>query len=307
MGYGVSHHARGVHPVRDIAAAGVTCAVLGTNPRWTTFAIVDDAGFDLERVAHELQSVVVQIATANDDCGRTLRFYAADGWQAEFNVLSGADGELSSEDRKLLSELVRRDVLTDAQGAALEAGISQEPAQRDLWMLTNGIEQAFDVPNATMLPWPCPADLLAEIVPGVEVVAPPKNGKRRAAKTARPPKPGPAVPPATVDRAVLALHVHYWTGIFQMNCWTLYNKYKKHLPAERRREVDALIDLLARSDWNPPRVEVEREVEAILATVWDAADWDTAVRDPGLLTYEGRTAEEVAAWERLLESTPKRR
>jgi hypothetical protein len=50
-----------------------------------------------------------------------------------------------------------------------------------------------------------------------------------------------------------------------------------------------------------PRAEVERAVEAILATAWHAADWYVEVRDPSLLTYEPLTPEELAAWERLLE------
>ena len=306
MAYGVSHHVRGVHTGGDIAALGSACAVLGTNHRWTTFVIVGDAEFDLASMARELESAVVQIASSDDDgWGRVMRFHGPDGWEAELNALPGEGDEPSPEDRKLLDELVRRDILTDAQRSALEAGLGQEATKRASWMLMSGIEQVLGVPNALLLPWGCPADLLTEIVEGVEVIAArPAKRTRTTATMRRAPVPSPAAPPSIVDRAVLALHVGYWMGVFQMNCWTLYHKYKRHLPAERRREVDELVDQQAGSHWAPPRADVERAVEAILATVWHAEDWDAAVRDPSLLTYEPLTQEEIAAWQRLLEVRP---
>lgn len=56
-------------------------------------------------------------------------------------------------------------------------------------------------------------------------------------------------------------------GDFQCNCWNLYNRYKKHLPAERRREVDALCNLVVIGS-EPD--EVEHAVEAILGSnrIW---------------------------------------
>jgi hypothetical protein len=62
-----------------------------------------------------------------------------------------------------------------------------------------------------------------------------------------------------------------------MNSWKPYKRYQKHLPAERRREVDQLCDLVALG--GEPG-ELERAVEAILTAVWSADDWNVAIREP---------------------------
>jgi hypothetical protein len=297
MGYGVSYHVRGAHTGREIAALGVACVVLGTNHWWTTFAIVDARELTMAAVVRELRSAVMQIGNADDD-GRVLGFYAPDGWTAELTANQGEGGELWPEDQKLLAELVRRDILTEAQRAALAAGLGQDPVTRDMWLMMSGVEQALEVPSLLSLPWECSAELVADLAPGVEIIAAARPAK---AKKAKPQARAPSPPAAAVDRAVLALHVHYWAEIFQMNCWKLYNTYKKHLPAERRREVDQLIDLLGRSSWNPPPKELERMVEAILAATWHAADWNAAIRDPSLVDDEPTSPEQRAAWQRLLQ------
>jgi hypothetical protein len=80
---------------------------------------------------------------------------------------------------------------------------------------------------------------------------------------------------ATVDPAILALHVYYWTEIFQMNGWKLYHRYKKHLPAARRREVDQLCEQVA---LGAEPGEIERTVSTILTAVWSDDNWDAAIR-----------------------------
>jgi hypothetical protein len=58
----------------------------------------------------------------------------------------------------------------------------------------------------------------------------------------------------------------------------LYQRYKKHLPATQRCDVDQLVDLLARG--GEPG-ELERAVEHILSTVWSSGGtpnaWDAAI------------------------------
>jgi hypothetical protein len=102
---------------------------------------------------------------------------------------------------------------------------------------------------------------------------------------------------ASVDPHVLALHLHYWTELFQMNCWRLYNRYKKHLPAERRREVDELCNHVAMGSDGEV---IQRAVEQILATIWTADDWDAAIRDPELVAAEPLDARQRADWQRRL-------
>jgi hypothetical protein len=103
-----------------------------------------------------------------------------------------------------------------------------------------------------------------------------------------------------VDPDVLALHVYYWTKLFELNNWTLYELYQKHLPADRRHEVDDLINLMMTRS---PAFEIERAIESILVAVWDAEDWNAVIRDPSLLSYEPRTPEELAEWQRLLDAS----
>lgn len=97
---------------------------------------------------------------------------------------------------------------------------------------------------------------------------------------------------------IVDLHFHYMAYLWNMNDWKIYNRYKKHLPAERRGEVDAWINLrmTGASD------ETLREaLEAILVTIWDADDWEKAIRDPKLLQHEPLEPDELEEWQRLLQ------
>jgi hypothetical protein len=76
-----------------------------------------------------------------------------------------------------------------------------------------------------------------------------------------------------VDPDVLALHVYYWTKLFNL--------------------------MMTRS----PAFDIERAIENILIAVWDAEDWNAVIRDPSLLSYEPRTPEELAEWRRLLDAS----
>jgi hypothetical protein len=100
---------------------------------------------------------------------------------------------------------------------------------------------------------------------------------------------------------VLAVHVYYWQHVFELNGWVLYQRYKKHLPATRRREVDQLVDLSVRG---AEPGELERAVEQILSTVWSSDDWIAAIRDPRLSADETLSGERLAEWQRQLESLP---
>jgi len=86
-----------------------------------------------------------------------------------------------------------------------------------------------------------------------------------------------------------------------MNSWKLYTRYKPHLPASRRAEVDALVSaLVAREESDE---ELQGRLEAILVDTWDAEDWDAFIRNPKLLEDEVLSEEQLDDWKRRLAET----
>ncbi|MCE9572821.1 MAG: hypothetical protein K8W52_06665 [Deltaproteobacteria bacterium] len=123
----------------------------------------------------------------------------------------------------------------------------------------------------------------------------PTAARARTAKPAPSTAPAPARSFSAADRTVIDLHYVYLTQIWSMNGWKLYTRYKKHLPAERRSEVDAFITLFMNQ---APYATVRAALDSILAAIWDAADWHALIRDPALLDGEHYDREE---WQALLD------
>jgi hypothetical protein len=289
---GTSYHARGQHTAEQFATIGVSCAIIAVNNRWATFAVLDE--IDTASIAAALDSVVLRI-DADDDHGSHVSFFAPDGWSAELVVeLVPDDLTLASADRDLLAELTRRDVLTDGQCARLQEQL-EKLGNRSDWLEQDGLEKELGVADARPLPVPVTRDALKALGSEVEIIKPRKQAAKKATKLCPLPTPGP------IDPRVLAVHIYYWRNVFEMNGWVLYNKYKKHLPAERRREVDHLVDLSVRG--GEPG-ELAQEVERILSAVWLSADWAAAVRDPRLARDETLSSDRLAAWELQLNSLP---
>jgi hypothetical protein len=108
-----------------------------------------------------------------------------------------------------------------------------------------------------------------------------------------------ALPPCTREwtareRTIIDLHFYYLANVWGLNDWKVYYRYKKHLPAESRFEVDAIVDLMMRGF---PR-EMRAKLESIFAVVWDAEDWLALLSSEEL----GRDLDEEqrAAWKRKL-------
>jgi len=292
---GTSHHARGQHAATQFAKLGVPCAIIATNDRWTTFALLDE--INTANVAAVLDAVVMRI-DADDDHGSSASFYAPDGWSAELVVeMMPSDPTLTSADRDLFAELIRRAVLTSSQGSRLQEQL-ERLRNRSGWLESDGLEKELGVPNAIPLWTPVTREVLVVNGLDVEIVKPSKRAAKPAIKA-------PAVDAATrhapIDPRVLAAHVYYWKNVFEMNGWVLYHRYKKHLPAERRREVDKLCELLVRGE-EPG--EIEQAVERILSAVWSSDDWVAALREPRLAADEALSGERLAAWQRQLERMP---
>jgi hypothetical protein len=287
---GVSHHARGMLAARDLAKLGVRAAIVGANRSWTSFAIVGSAELDAGAMARALRVAVLQV-WFDDDAGVSLNACTPDGWSAELPIELGGGGKRSDADAKLLAQLVAKKLITGGRRIAFELRLIKPARTRDAWILRHGVEAALGLPSSIALPVPLEAALLRELVPDATLIAPRKT---------RPP-PAKGVKPAPTrshvwtpaDRAILAMHQTYWAEIFSMNGWKLYHRYKKHLPAERRREVDALCNLVATGG------EIEPAVEAILGSIWDADDWLAAIRDPRLASDEGIGGDQLAGWTKL--------
>jgi hypothetical protein len=283
---GVSHHARGTEP--GLANAGLPYAVLARNRSWTTFAVIGDAGIEL--LAARIGTPIMQI-WSDDDHGSQIKVATPDGWSGEMMVALD-DAALSDADKEFLAELAKRGVVTATKHMALLIGLPIHVARRADWLAGDGLEDKIGLPDATPLPSPGSVKEFKLILPKAKFAA----GKKLP-KPKQPPKATPAAMPAAIDRNVLALHVYYWTEVFQMNGWKLYNRYKKHLPATRRREVDALGNLIM---MGAEPAEVETAVEAILSTIWTADDWDAAIRDPRLASDEPLDANQLDEWRRRL-------
>ncbi len=291
---GASYHVRGKRSTKAFEHLGTPCVVLASNRSWTSFAPLGDppAGDALSRA---LAAPVLEI-WSDDDAGTTLAVFGPDGWSAELPIPFGVEPEpLGPADRALLARLAKAGIVTRARGIKLAARLAS--GERDAWLEGNGVEKLLGVPYADPLPVPMSEPLLRRLGISAKFVQP----ARRTARAVRPPAKGkrtvPSAARATIDVQVLALHVHYWTELFQMNGWKLYNRYKKHLPAERRREVDKLCNHVAMgSDGG----EIQTAVEQILAPIWTADDWDAAIRDPELVAVEPLDASQRADWQRRL-------
>jgi hypothetical protein len=302
---GASYHVRGRHPAKAFDRVGTPCVVLASNRSWTSFAPLGDppAGDLLSRT---LDAPVVEI-WSDDDAGTTLEFFAPDGWCAQLPIPLGVEPEPPGPAaRQLLAHLAKAGIVTRARGAKLAAQLGRGP--RDAWLEDNGVERLLGVPFADPLPVPLSEPLLRRLGISAKIVQPARQAERPArtkAKTkarakANTKRAMPSAAGSTIDAHVLALHVHYWSELFQMNGWKLYNRYRKHLPAERRREVDQLCNRVAMGS---DSAEVQRAVEQILATIWTADDWEAAIRDPELVAVEPLDASQRAEWQRRL-ATP---
>lgn len=288
---GVSYHVRGMQPAERFESVEVPCAVLGSNEHWTSFAPLGDPPSG-EMLARSLDAPVVTI-WSDDDVGTTLMFATPGGWQAELPILLDVDPEpIGPADRDLLARLATEGIVTRAQAAQLAAQLAHGP--HHAWLMRDGVETLLGVPFAEPLPVALTEASLLELEIAATLVRP---AARRAGPLVKAKAVAPAAVTASVDEQVLALHVHYWVELFGMGSWKLYHRYKRHLPAERRDEVDELVTrVVTRSD----RGEIKQAVAQILATIWTADDWDAAIRDPELVAFEPLDADQLSDWQRRL-------
>lgn len=101
------------------------------------------------------------------------------------------------------------------------------------------MENELDLPVSTPAPYPLDLESLG---PDVTIIEPRSNHASEPLSAS--PAPSPAHLLDEKQRRLLELHFSYLTEIWNANVWTVYRRYKKHLPRERRAEVDRLCNFV---------------------------------------------------------------
>jgi len=259
---------------------GHRIAILGSNERWTSFLPVHAADIDDALMSAALDHPMLHI-WFDDDSGVVLQAYAAGNLVGEFSL---PGDEPSSADLELLQKLETLGILTSKQRAALMDRMSIADGYNE-WTLAHGLEKLLELPFYLPIPDEVSESDLRAMLPAVAILTPLKKSKKAPSRTKKQTTPSSRTNHARKETwseeemATVALHCEYWSTIFSLNNWTLYHRYKKHLPADQRRDVDLLAEFIAKFDDND---EVMRRVQDILARIWDCEDWDAFIRDPKL-------------------------
>jgi hypothetical protein len=268
-----------------LARVGRRLAVLGCNERWTTFVPIDASAFDDEGASKIVDRTLLHV-WFDDDAGLAVQVYVSGTFVGELS-LPGDDPSVTDADVDLARRLEELELLSRSQRAALLKRISDASGLR-AWTMNHGFERFLGLPCTTPMPTDASEQELRRLLPeSAIVVEPTKTGGRGAKTRTRKPKAAvaskPPAPPkeswSERERATLELHCEYWRTVFSMNNWKLYNRYKKHLPPDERRDVDELCNAVASGNDE----ELAARVKGILARIWSAEDWDKVIRDPQLI------------------------
>jgi hypothetical protein len=300
---GFSFHIRGTtsETIEAILSkSGLPCAILGSNSEWTTFIPIDEASFDTTGIAQTFGVSILQV-WFDEQSAIVFHFTAPDGWEAELYIPLDGTYDCGSQDERLFAMLVERKLLSSDAVEVLTQKLRLPRGKREEWLKFHGVEELLGLPSVVPMPIPCSEDLLGELAPDAKVVLadstkegiPPVAAVRASALA-----PAETRHWSKHEVTVVDLHFHYLTKLWNLNDWKVYQRYKKHLPAERRGEVDELVNLIMT---HAPDERVRQALEAILATIWEADDWDAVIRAPDLLKYEPLDPEQREDWRRRLE------
>ena len=283
-----------------LSKLGIRCAILASNRQWTSFVPLStsEGSFDAGSAAQQIGAPIAEV-WFDEDSSVVLRIHAPDGWSAEWSVPLDGTYELNAEDQRLLKDIEARKLVSSKGIEKLTQELRRPAGAREDWIRSHGIEKLLGFPFVQALPLPCPEHLVQELAPGAKVMA----AGRKAASKQRPTstladKTGAVRNWSPRERVIVDLHLHYLTQLWSMNDWKVYNRYKRNLPAQRRREVDELINMMMTGASDE---ELRRAFEAILATIWDADDWEAMIRDPQLLQNERLEEAQLRDWQRRLE------
>lgn len=254
-------------------------AMLGRNARWTSFVPLDLSSFDGERVSEVVARVLLHI-WFDDDLGIVLQVYDGGVFVGEL-ALPPTDG-VSDADRAFLGTLEALGVVTRKAGRAL---LDRLDGGDDLlaWVMRHGVEKLLGVPYHDALPPDVSEATLRELLPRDAIILEPQQAPKATARARRTPAAAASRAQKTSwtdeERATVDRHVVYWAELWSMNGWKLYNRYKKHLPANQRRDVDRLCTAVA---VDGDAGVIREQVTSILARIWDREDWEKIIRDPKL-------------------------
>jgi hypothetical protein len=237
-------------------------AVLGSNERWTTFVPSDASTFDASDASKVLDRPLVHV-WFDDDGGVSSQVYASGDFVGELSLPSD-EADVTESDLAFAEKLEDLGILSRVQRAALLKRISNPAGLRE-WTMKHGLEKLLELP-------------FYDPMPVLEAEKKPRKAKAEKAK-ARTTASSPKESWTEKEIATVDLHREYWATVFSMNNWKLYNRYKKHLPADRRREVDELCNAVAMGDDE----QVRQLVKGILARIWSCEDWDAIIRAPALV------------------------
>jgi hypothetical protein len=283
-----------------LAETGVRSALLAVSPSWASFVPVGAGEPDLGRLAVQARAPVLTV-WFDEDSAVTLQVQGPEGQRAELSLpLHEAEGP-SAEDERLFEEWVGQKLLSARSAAELRRRLAAPLEQRREWLREHGVERLLKLAFVPPVPLGLELEALRRLAPGLELVEAEAPAPGAGAEPEAASSPGAPRKPSPRQQATLALHLHYLTTLWSMNSWKLYTRYKRHLPASRRAEVDALVSaLVAREESDE---ELQGRLEAILVDTWEAEDWDAFIRNPKLLEDEELSEEQLDDWKRRLAET----
>lgn len=281
-----------------LGETGVRSALLAVNPSWASFVPVGAGEPDLGRLAVQARAHVLTV-WFDEDSAVTLQVNGPEGQWAELHLPLHEEEGPSAEDERLLEEWVGYELLSAQSAAELRRRLSAPFKQRSAWLREHGVERLLELAFIPPIPMGWELEALRELAPGLELVE--AAAPAPVAWPVAAPSPGAPRTLSPRQQATLALHLHYLTTLWNMNNWKLYTRYKRHLPAPRRAEVDDLVSALVERGASDE--ELRERLEAILADTWEAEDWDAFIRDPKLLENEVPSEEQLGDWRRLLAET----
>lgn len=282
----------------ELSALGFRGVVLAHDAAWCSVAALDwHESLGHEEVARALGCDALAVYF-DDEIGVTFAFASPGGPRWEFTVPSNEPTAPSPEDLRFFAALAADGLVASGFGAELTRALAAPPTEARAWVDAHGVERLFGLPFVESVHPGTPLEILREWLPdAVEIVPVPVSERRLVPPPVVAAEAAPSARSWTDrERAIVALHQHYVTRVWQPNGWTIFNLYKRHLPADQRRRVEDLIGERLTGD---DEAKQRAMVEAILALAWEGTDWLAVLRKPRILD-EGLTDEERADWRRRL-------
>jgi hypothetical protein len=283
---------------RELERQGGRWAILGSRRNWTSFVPLEKTPVDVNRLSLVSLGSLIQLSFDRRD-GMELKVWNAYGWRAETRIALG-DGYLpGEEDLELFRMMGRLGIAKPSGWRNIVERLHDPAAERDAWLLDGGLEKALELPVVNPIPSPASEEVVLERAARAEVVG--GRAERSNSRTPwleHPPRrTAPRISFNAREQSVVELHLHYFSQLYSLEDLKLYRLYKKHLPFDRRGEVDDLVELRAR---RADEAKLRATLEGILSSVWEAEDWEAIIRDPELTARDALTPAQLEDWKQRL-------